>query len=241
MSYQKILTKKFFENISLKQLRLVDAKQFSKIVRYNEINVYSDGFDFSSGYHASHNKAKKIIEKSLIEYNNKRSILFGIWQENNLMGIISLQEFDWHNGTAKINYYLNINFTNRGIMTIACKSLIRYSIVNLKLKKVFILVNNSNSKGLSVAHRLMLGDSKEYDKFVNGVSVKFVEFSASRSDNHLFQVEDSSYGVANIKIEDPVLYNNNSCKYYFTSAYQFFSLTPGALINKKSRKNQLHI
>lgn len=221
ISLQHILTRKFIETIQLKQLCLQDVKQFFNMLSENRV-FFGDGFKSIDSCKSEH-QAKKFIKDSLDEYNSKKSATFGVWQDKKLIGIIALQSFNWQDRTAEVGYYLNESFTGRGVMTAACKNLLKYGFLNLKLNIIFINVNEDNKKGIAIPERLMFGSPRVYEQNVNEIINKFVEFSMRSSDWLNLQNEDSYNMIPDINIESPPLPTDNSYKSCFTSAYRTFN------------------
>lgn len=86
--------------------------------------------------------------------NNQRELVFCIRYREKLAGLIALKDIDPVNKKAELGYWLLPPFEGKGIMTRACKKLIRYSFQKLKLHRLTIKTAEGNFRSEALAQRL---------------------------------------------------------------------------------------
>lgn len=97
---------------------------------------------------------KTFIQKSLFQFVNREGFWTGIWYKENLVGSIGFLYFDWKVMKTEIGYWLEEAYTNKGIMTSACRAMTEYAFADLKLNKVEIKTAADNIKSAAIPKRL---------------------------------------------------------------------------------------
>ena len=77
-----------------------------------------------------------------------------IWVDGSIAGVIGILPIDWRHRKAEIGYWLAREFQGRGIMTDACRVLIRHLLIELDLHRVEILCGHSNVRSQAIPLRL---------------------------------------------------------------------------------------
>ena len=78
----------------------------------------------------------------------------GIWRRNALIGFIDLHDIDWANGHASIGYWLDRDYTGRGIMTQAVSAIGEYAFEALDMHRIEIHVATENHRSRRIPERL---------------------------------------------------------------------------------------
>ena len=100
----------------------------------------------------------------------------GIWQKNQMVGIIGYHHLEWANRSTCIGYWLGEAFQHNGIMTKACRALVEYAFEDWHLNRIEIRCAVGNLKSRAIPERL--GFKKEgllreaewlYDHYVDHV------------------------------------------------------------------------
>jgi ribosomal-protein-serine acetyltransferase len=93
-----------------------------------------------------------------------------IWVESRIAGVIGILPIDWRHRKAEIGYWLAHEYQGRGLMTDACRAVIRHLLVELDLHRVEIQCATANSRSRAIPRRLGFaheGTLREA-QFVNG-------------------------------------------------------------------------
>ncbi|SHL08955.1 GNAT family N-acetyltransferase [Fibrobacter sp. UWEL] len=99
-------------------------------------------------------------------------------KSDELAGFI-MAEFNLKNHSAALSYWLSKDYTGRGLMTDAVRTLSRYCFVVLKLNRLELSVSVTNEKSRALATRcgfLEEGISRDFER-INGIFVNHCRFS----------------------------------------------------------------
>lgn len=120
--------------------------------------------------------SRQFIELGLQKFAANNGLEAGIWYKGQLAGVIGLHYIDRNNRKTSIGYWLAESFQGHGLMTKACRALIRYAFEQLQLNRVEIRVAVGNYKSRTIPERLGLvkeGMIREaewlYDHFVDHI------------------------------------------------------------------------
>jgi ribosomal-protein-serine acetyltransferase len=94
----------------------------------------------------------------------------GLWQHDQLVGIIGLHDIHPNTRSTEIGYWLGAAFTGQGLMTLACQIIVEHCFTTLGLNSVRIACAVGNHKSAAIAERLgfrLDGISREAE-WVNG-------------------------------------------------------------------------
>ena len=94
------------------------------------------------------------IERSIKQYGENNGFQAGIWQDNQLVGMIGYLYWNFVNRHTEIGYWLAKDATGQGIITKCTRALVDYAINILKLNRVIIRCSVGNEKSCNVAERL---------------------------------------------------------------------------------------
>lgn len=102
--------------------------------------------------------ATKTIEdsKSFIQStgDNKDAAHFGIWFNENLVGVIGYHFIHKSNRKGHIGYWLDEKSQGKGFMTAACRLLIKFGFEELNLNRIEISCAVDNDKSCAIPERL---------------------------------------------------------------------------------------
>ena len=97
---------------------------------------------------------QEFIKISLKRFASNGSFTTGILYQGELAGVIELHEIDWSNQVTSIGYWLSASFQGKGLMTEACRTLVRYAFKELNLNRVEIRCATENKKSRAIPERL---------------------------------------------------------------------------------------
>lgn len=96
----------------------------------------------------------KMIEKAQIQAELQKAMTAGIFWENQLIGLIELQDWDHSLKKSRIGYWLIEEFEGKGVMFQSLKVFLAYLFNNLKLNKVELIHLIDNDRSAQLAKRL---------------------------------------------------------------------------------------
>lgn len=141
-------------------------------LKYLDINRYQELFDLTDKNRTYLKKtlawlditkteevSKKFIETSIEKEKNGTDIVFEIWYKNEFVGMIDYHNIDKRNNIGRIGYWIGEEYQGKGIVTEACKLIIKYGFEKLHLNRIEIICALHNPKSAAVAQRL--GFTKE--------------------------------------------------------------------------------
>lgn len=97
---------------------------------------------------------KKEIRKWLKKERQGESFHFGIWYNNELVGMVSLEYIHNVNKNAELGYWLSKDFQGLGIATDSCRFLIDFAFKKLKLHRIEVYCAKENKKSCNIPTRL---------------------------------------------------------------------------------------
>lgn len=124
----------------------------------------------------------ELLERTLREHAAGKSLWVGIFEGTMLIGVLGLCDIDHSTHSSELSYALGGPHRGRGIMTKACRSLVRFAFENLGLTNLQIRVDTANKPACALAERL--GFKREQiicDAYQSaGVSRNVFQYSLSR-------------------------------------------------------------
>lgn len=97
---------------------------------------------------------KAVIKSSLEQLAANSGFTLGIWWEGCLAGVIGAGRFDWENRSTSVGYWLGEAYQGKGLVTGACRAVIDYLFLELKLQRVEIRCAANNPKSCAIPRRL---------------------------------------------------------------------------------------
>lgn len=97
---------------------------------------------------------RSFIERTQKHCAESGDVIVGIGYDGRVAGMISLDHVDLHNGTASIGYWLGAEFEGKGLVTQACRILLRHAFEELRLNRVVLCMQPDNERSKAVATRL---------------------------------------------------------------------------------------
>lgn len=94
------------------------------------------------------------IKGSLDRFAQFNGNTYGIWQDNQLAGVIGMHGIDWTHLDSEFGYWLAQPFTGRGLMTRAGRAVLSYCFDELNLHRISIAHSTENTSSRKVIERL---------------------------------------------------------------------------------------
>ena len=152
-----MLSYSFTEGAELRQLEHHHAEELFALIDANRayLRRWLPEWDVQK----SLEECKAVIKASLEQLASNGGSTLGIWRQGLLAGVIGAGRIDWENRSTMIGYWLGESFQGMGLMTGACRALIDYLFLELKLRRVEIRCATNNPRSSGVPKRL--GFTKE--------------------------------------------------------------------------------
>ena len=83
-----------------------------------------------------------------------RDLVFSIWYQEKVVGLMGLKGTDRDNHKTEIGYWLSSDMQGKGIATCACQKLAHYLFVNMGMNRIQIRVGVANQKSKRIPIRL---------------------------------------------------------------------------------------
>ena len=96
----------------------------------------------------------EFIKEAFERYANRESLDCGLFYKDQLIGMISMNYFDWTNKIGEIGYWLDIDYQGKGLMTLAVHALIERAFNDFELNKIEIHTASENSPSQAIPERL---------------------------------------------------------------------------------------
>lgn len=119
---------------------------------------------------------RESIQSKLPFSKSSSELIWGIWQDSQLLGVISYNQISVANRYGVIGYWLDADASGNGTMTKSCRAVIDYGFDHLHLNRIEIACAEQNILSRAIPERL--GFQKEgvvrqkewlYDHFVDHV------------------------------------------------------------------------
>ncbi|MEK6901288.1 MAG: GNAT family N-acetyltransferase [Nanoarchaeota archaeon] len=137
------------DDFVLRKLTKKDAQAItdhinSDIVRYTQNIPFPYSVD----------DGKKFVLKSIKEWRKGRGYVFGIMQDNTLIGICSIDAVNKDNKQGELGYWLAKEFWGKGMMTKAASAVVRFGFEELGLHRIYVIHFEENVASRRVIEKL---------------------------------------------------------------------------------------
>ncbi|MBA4493166.1 GNAT family N-acetyltransferase [Paenactinomyces guangxiensis] len=95
-----------------------------------------------------------VIKMWLKQFAENEGFQAAILYKNEIVGMIGFHHIDWRNSNTSIGYWLAEKFQGKGIMTRACKEMVRIAFEEYQLNRVEIRCGEKNEKSRAIPERL---------------------------------------------------------------------------------------
>jgi ribosomal-protein-serine acetyltransferase len=86
--------------------------------------------------------------------NETKDLTFAIYYNEKFVGLVGLKDPDYDNSKVEIGYWISEKFQHLGIITLSCKTLIKYAFEELDFNRIQLKAATKNTKSQKVAERL---------------------------------------------------------------------------------------
>ena len=99
-------------------------------------------------------KTRDFLREKLERFCGGNGFTAGIFDRGKLVGVIALEYIDEANSSTEIGYWLDGEAVGRGIVTAACRALIKHSFDDLGLNRIQIRCASENVRSRAIPEKL---------------------------------------------------------------------------------------
>lgn len=130
-------------NAKLQLLTINDVTRFFQLIDKNKtpLTLYFPG---TVKENETLEKTEAYIQTKLRAHKARAYFPFGIFQNEQLIGIVQIKNIDWQIPKCELGYFLDKDFKGQGIITQKVGEVVQYCFETLELKKVFLRIDPEN-------------------------------------------------------------------------------------------------
>lgn len=142
------------ERIVVRRFRENDGKAFFTLVQDNQSRI-EDHLPKTVKAVTSANKGEKFVREKLAAWLLQEEYTFGLWEKDTakLIGMIRFSKLNWEIPLAEISYFIDKDFSKKGIMTEAMFAAIEFAFKELKLAKIILRTAMDNYPSQRLARK----------------------------------------------------------------------------------------
>jgi len=140
------------DDLILKEIQLNDANAIFEIIDHQReyLREWLPFIDYTK--HAGDTRA--YILSLYDRPYDKRDMVFSIWYQGKVVGLMGLKGTDRDNHKTEIGYWLSYEVQGKGIVTKSCYRLTQYLFENMAMNRIQIRVGVGNLKSKNIPKRL---------------------------------------------------------------------------------------
>ena len=136
------------------QLRLLEERHVEDYFALIERNkAFLQEWIDVPAYEGSVETLKAYVKQRLLHFVNGEGYHLGIWYQDALVGILDYR-MNWRGRSVELGYWLDAAMQGKGIVTQACRMMVRYAFEEHQTHKVVISCAIDNPRSRAVAERL---------------------------------------------------------------------------------------
>lgn len=140
------------DDIELRVFDEKDAKEILKAVKENYEHLRPFLHWVTKDY--SIENALDFVRRTQENFAENTSQTFGVFYEEKLVGVIGFVKFDWQSRRTEIGYWIDKNYSGKGIVTESCKCLVNYAFAELEINRIEIRCATENARSRAIPERL---------------------------------------------------------------------------------------
>jgi ribosomal-protein-serine acetyltransferase len=139
------------ENINLKLIMYNEAEVFFNLIEKNR--EYLQTFMPRISENKALTKTQKVIELFFNQLKENNGFRCGIYYQNSLIGVCGLKYIDWINKSTEIMYWIDREYSGKGITSKCVKKLIHLVFNSYKLNRIVIKSSKKNRSSIRIAEK----------------------------------------------------------------------------------------
>ncbi|MCB0568712.1 MAG: GNAT family N-acetyltransferase [Phaeodactylibacter sp.] len=138
----------------VRRFREGDGSAFYELVQENHSRLFGL---FPQTLESARDKdsAEWYIRERLSDWLMQREYTFGIWDNNSagMIGMIRIFRIDWKVPKAELGYFMDKDFSGKGLMTESLRTVLRFTFHQLRIEKLIIRTLSDNVASQRVARK----------------------------------------------------------------------------------------
>lgn len=145
-----LLTKR----VVVRRFRENDGEQLYDLLQDNRVYL-EDAFPSTLNENSSKEKSEWYVRVRFAKWLLQEEYCFGVWDNDSakLIGFIRLFRIDWHIPKAEVGFFIDRDFSSKGIMTEVLSVIIRFAFKQLKLEKISLRTAMDNYASQRLARK----------------------------------------------------------------------------------------
>ena len=136
------------------QLRLLEERHVEEYFALIERNrAYLREWDVSEAYEESVETLRVYVKQHLLQFANGEGYHLGIWYQGTLAGLLAYRVNRRHR-KVELGYWIDASLQGKGIVTQACRTMVRHAFEEGQVQKVEISCAAENTRSRAVPQRL---------------------------------------------------------------------------------------
>lgn len=145
-----LLTKR----VVVRRFRENDGEQLYDLLQDNRVYL-EDAFPSTLNENSSKEKSEWYVRVRFAKWLLQEEYCFGVWDNDSakLIGFIRLFRIDWHIPKSEVGFFIDRDFSSKGIMTEVLSVIIRFAFTQLKLEKISLRTAMDNYASQRLARK----------------------------------------------------------------------------------------
>ena len=145
-----LLTKR----VVVRRFRENDGEQLYDLLQTNRVYL-EDAFPSTLSENSSKEKSEWYVRVRFARWLLQEEYCFGVWDNDSakLIGFIRLFRIDWHIPKAEVGFFIDRDFSSKGIMTEVLLVVIKFAFSQLKLEKIALRTAMDNYASQRLARK----------------------------------------------------------------------------------------
>jgi ribosomal-protein-serine acetyltransferase len=136
------------------QLRVLEERHvedYFALIERNQEHLHA--WVAVEAYEGSVDTLRAYVKQRLLQFINGEGYHLGIWYQDALVGILDYR-LNWRNRSVELGYWLDAALQGKGIVTQACRTMVRHAFEEHQVHKAVISCATDNPRSRAVAERL---------------------------------------------------------------------------------------
>jgi ribosomal-protein-serine acetyltransferase len=151
MSNRAVLCIQVNEEIQLRLFEERHAEDYFALISRNR--AYLHEWIAVEAYEGPVETLRAHVKQRLLRFVNGEGYHLGIWYQDALVGILDYR-LNWRGRSVELGYWLDEAMQGKGIVTQACRTIVRHAFEEHQVHKVVISCATDNPRSRAVAERL---------------------------------------------------------------------------------------
>jgi RimJ/RimL family protein N-acetyltransferase len=170
----------------VRRFRENDGELLYRLVQKN-LSFLEDHFTTSIEKANSQANAEFFIREMLSNWLLQKSYSFGIWEgeKADLIGVIRITNINWRVPTGELSFFIDHDFSGKGIMTEALGAVLNFAFRQLEMEKLYVRSAMDNYASQRVVRKWGFrreGDLRDAFRKLSGTLIDVMLLGLSRTD-----------------------------------------------------------